>query len=322
MTTQTKQNTEIANKNGSEITKRPPGVVGEVFNSIMKLQQAGAIELPPGYSAGNALNSARLVLLGVQNANHAFILKDGDVDENVVSRTSVVMALQKYISLGLNVDFDQAYFIVYGKTLQCQRSYRGEESLAKRVRPEIEFYSDSVRQGEHCLLEKAWSREAGYITVVKEHRFDPDRPEEIVSAYCGAVNKITGEDLGVKSMSMSEIKKHWAVNSMYKENGAGVHQKWPEAMCLKVVISARARSIYKGAPDSRLKATIQRLDDDVIEMQVEADAAENANKEFLSLPAGQTNIETGEVRSVLTDEEKRSIEEHEAREAAKSKAGF
>ena len=283
-------------QDGTAITERQlPNVTSQVLGQIMKWQQSGTIELPPGYNAGNAINAARLVLENVKNASGKSIISNGQLDESVVTRNSVLTALHKYVSLGLNTDLDQAYFIVYGNLLQCQRSYHGEQALAKRIRPEIEFYSDTVRKGETLRLKKKWSNVAGYITVLEEHKFDPDRSAEIVGAYCGAVDTTTGEDLGLVYFSTLEIKKHWAVNAAYKENGNGFHQKWAQEMSVKVVIAKRAKMIYKSAPNSRLKAVIQRLDDDTIEAEVAEEAAQNANKEVLQIEAKQVDTATGEI---------------------------
>ncbi len=82
----------------------------------------GSLQLPANYSVENALKSAALSLPTVKNFQNC-------------TQEAIKSALLSMCVQGLNPDKKQCYFIAYGETLACQRSYLGDVAVAKRVDP-------------------------------------------------------------------------------------------------------------------------------------------------------------------------------------------
>ena len=250
----------------------------QVAKSIRDLLAKGTLHLPDDYSAENALKSAWLKLQTVQNTG-------GQPALTVCTHDSVVNALLAMIYQGLNVDKNQGYFIVYGQALTWQRSYFGDQALAQRVRPGIEFYSAVVYNGDEFEYETIRGRKV--ITKHKQKLENQDN-SKIIAAYCGTVVFATGEDLGVTLMTMDEIKKSWMKSKTYKGGSSGPHGEQPDQMALRTVIRRHCKPIINTSSDKALLDVIRKQDAFEMEGQMEEEMALNANGETLSIPASFT----------------------------------
>ena len=209
-------------------------------------------------------------------------------------------ALHDMVIQGLNPAKKQCYFIVYGNVLSCQRSYFGEMLLCKRILPGIEFYHDTIREGEEFSLSKLRTRR-GLVTVIDVHKPGFPRSEVIVGAYCGIVSK-DGIDAGADVMDMATIRKSWAQSKTYKGAESNTpHNKFPAEMALRTVIRHRTKMILNMASDAHLRNAILRQAIDATEGEIMEESAENANTQplALDLPAG-VDVATGEMAEVVT----------------------
>lgn len=248
-------------------------VVVNVGKQVRGFIEKKTLHLPDDYSPENALKSAWLILQTVQD-------KSGNPALKVCSQESVANALLDMIVQGLNPAKKQCYFIVYGNTLTCQRSYFGEQALAERLNPGIEIYTDVVYEGDGFEMGKMRGR-----TVVTKHTstLENQKVEKIIAAYCGIVDRATGEDLGAEVMTIEQIRKSWSMSKTYQPTGQGPHNKFPDQMCKRTVIRRRCKGIINSSSDALLMESIRRQDEDAIEAEIAEEATINGNGETLSL---------------------------------------
>lgn len=285
-------------------------ITTRVLEQIDSLRSKGMINLPDNYDVGNALNSAWLEIQTVQNKDKRPVIKNGNVDTSVVTINSVVNALHDYAIQGLNCMKDQCYFIVYGDALTMQRSYYGDMHLASTVRPNTEFYGDTIRKGEKFIVAKKWSQFAGLVSVVTEHEIPFPRAEEIVGVYAGAIDTHSGDDLGIVLMSFDEVKKSWSMSPTYKystKEKPTPHDKFPHEMALRTAFRKRATPIITTSGDATLLAAVMRQDLDQAEAEIAMDAEENANATVLELPPAPA-VETPSDERPGPDEAKEELD--------------
>lgn len=288
--TQTKpaQGAEIVNL---PTTAQVPNVVANVSKNIRSYVEKRSLVLPQNYSAENALKSAWLMLQDVVNLDSKPIIKNGQLT-GVVTEHSVANALLDMVIQGLNPSKKQCYFIVYGDKLTMQRSYFGEMALAKRIKPEIEFYSDVIREGDTFTTEKGWRNQVGYVTTVGKHEQAWPRKPGLTGAYIGTVDKETGEDMGILVMDIDRIKKSWGQSKTYKpDNSNCVHNKFPDEMALRTVTRRICKPIINSSDDALLLESVQRQEDDALEAEIEEEALEHANGEVLALGGAATTAD-------------------------------
>jgi recombination protein RecT len=245
-----------------------------VGNRVRQCLEKGTLQLPADYSAENALKSAWLKLQTVEN-------KEGKLALTVCTSSSIEDALFSMVVQGLNPDKNQCYFIAYGPKLTMQRSYYGDQALAKRVLPGVEIYSDVVYEGDEFTMEKIRGR-----TVILRHTSSlaNQDPAKVIAAYCGIIDTKTGEDLGADVMTMAEIKRSWGMSKTYNPNGNGVHNKFPDRMALRTVTRRRCNPIIYLSNDALLMEQVRKMEDDSMLAEFNEEVANHANRETLSLP--------------------------------------
>ncbi len=244
--------------------------------------EKGTLHLPDDYSAENALKSAWLILQSVQDLNKQPALA-------VCTQESIINALLDMIVQGLNPAKKQCYFIVYGKTLSCQRSYFGDMALAERLKPEIEIYHGVVYEGDEFRYEIIRGRKS----IVKHSQELDNQNKAIKAAYCGVLDTSTGEDLGAEIMTMEQIERSWGMSKTYKPDGKGTHQNFPDQMALRTVIRRRCKTIINASSDALLLESVRRSETEVIEAEMDQEVLENANKELLAIE-GPTEVQVPE----------------------------
>lgn len=292
--------------NTTPATQVPQKITTQVLSQIEKLKSGGLV-LPSDYNVENAVQSAWLKLQTIQNKDQKPIIKNGQVDQSVVTLTSCANALHDYVIQGLNVAKNQAYFIVYGQALTCQRSYHGDMLVAARVNPGIAFAFDTIREGEKVTISKLATRR-GPITTVNHEEIQFPRNPKIVGAYCGVYNA-DGECLGYTVMEMDRIKKSWSKSKTYqysKPDKPTTHDEFPEEMALRTVIRHRCKSIISSSSDVLLLASVKRQDEDSIDAELDEAVAEHANAEVIALPIAESESVQ---EAVLVEEEQGKKEE-------------
>lgn len=265
--------TEIKKAANPLESSNPTVKVGAMINNFLNNK---TLVLPKDYSPDNALKQAWLELQNVKDRN-------GNLALQSCTQASVINALLDMVVQGLSVGKKQGYFIAYGNQLSFQRSYFGDQALAKRVNPDIEFYQQVIYEGDKVQIQMLSGR-----TVIMSHQTEfgnSDQP--IKGAYCGCRSRTTGEDLGAVVMTIAEIKKSWGMSKTYDPSGQkGTHNQFPAEMALRTVIRKRCKAIINTSNDALLLASVRHQDADTIEAEMDAEIEANANGEILSLEAG------------------------------------
>lgn len=260
------QATEIK-KAGNPLESSNPTV--RVQAMIAKFMNNGTLVLPKDYLPENALKLAWLELQ--------------KLDLSKFTQESVINSLLEMAIQGMNVAKKQGYFIPYGNELKWQRSYFGDQALAKRINPDLDIYHSVIYEGDEVKVTKLGGR-----TVIMSHETtfgNSDKP--VVGAYCGFKLKPSGEDLGAVVMTIAEIKKSWSMSRAYRPNDEnGTHNKFAAEMALRTVIRKRCNPIFNTSNDAVLLASVKRSDIDSIEAEFNEEVEANANAQTLSLEQG------------------------------------
>lgn len=262
----------------SETTTQPPAsekitVTARVAKMVREAVEKSTLQLPQDYSADNALKAAWLTLQETKDKNDMPVLQ-------VCTEISIMNALMQMVIEGLTTAKDQGYFMAYGNVLAWQRSYFGDQALAKRLVPGIDIYSAVVYLGDEFEFEIIRGRK-----VVSKHKssLENQDPSKIKAAYCGAYKEDTGEDLGAIIMTYADIKQSWSMSKTYKENGAGPHNKFPDRFCQRTVTRRRCLPIINTSSDAELLRAIRQYEAFVAEAEASSVASINANAQPIDI---------------------------------------
>lgn len=226
------ENAKMAQANTNEI-------VDQVKNRIDEMMNAGEIQVPAGYSVGNALRSAWLAIQEVKDSNNRPAL-------DVCTKSSIANSLLNTVIQGLNPAKKQVYYIAYGSTLQAQRSYFGTMAVLKRISGVKNVWSDVVYKGDVFEAHK----EKG-LWKIDEHNSKPENidPSNIAYAYC----VITTEDGEyTEIMTKAQIDQSW---SRSKSKDLKVHKEFPDQMAMRTVINRASKFFINTSDDTDLMTT-------------------------------------------------------------------
>jgi len=309
MSTTTPNNTPVAAEadNTPVVAKpaRDPKITNEVLKQVEALHSQGRLMLPADYHAGNALNSAWLLLQTIANKDKRPIIKNGEIDTSVVTKASVANALLDYVTQGLNCAKKQAYFIVYDTQLVMQRSYFGDELLAKRLMPGIQLDYDTIREGEKITTTKAVTSR-GMVTTINHSDIAFPRNPNIIGAYCGVFNE-DGECLGYDVMDIDRIKQSWSKSPTYKwskPDKPTTHDEFPEDMCIRTVVRHRCKPIINASNDATLLLSLRRSEMDSVDAEMDAEVAECGNGEIITVQAEPEALPSATITAQLSEEPK------------------
>lgn len=229
-----------------------------------------SLQLPANYSVENALKSAALLLPNVKNFQNC-------------TQDSIKSSLLSMCVQGLNPDKKQCYFIAYGETMTCQRSYLGDVAVAKQVDPDIEeIYAAAVYQDDGFSYEM----KRGKIVNVHHTQKLENKNKPIVAAYATVVYRDGSEVSTV--MTIEQIRQAWKQSSSkpFADNGQlkpdSVHAKFPEEMAKKTVTHKACKPIIGSSSDATLFGQFARQCADEADVaEVEAEVQENANREMI-----------------------------------------
>lgn len=259
-------------------------VVDEVAVRVQQFIQQGALNLPVGYSAPNALKSAWLVLQGTMT-------RDKQPALSVCTKGSIANALLDMTVQGLNPAKKQCYFIAYGKELVCQRSYFGTMAVAKMVDPTIEeIVAGIIYEGDQ--FEYSIVRGKEVITAHKQS-FENKEKGIIRGAYCTIYYQ--GERQDTTIMTIQEIHQAWKQSQMNPFDDKGnvkvtsTHGKFTGEMAKKTVINRACKPIINASDDaSILGASLRRSDEVSVDYTVQQSISANANQEMIDLEMPET----------------------------------
>lgn len=265
--------------------KNPPAakksdITESVLRRINVHQKNGALDLPPNYSAANALKSAWLVLQETFD-------KDKRRALDVCTKESVANALLDMVVQGLNPAKKQAYFIVRGKRLCLDRSYFGDEAVCKRVDPTIaDIFAEVVYQGDVLEYEIVRGKR-----IIEKHRQKTSNIDEskIAAAYATCLDK-DGNVKRCEFMTFAQIKQSWKMSRAKPFDDKGnlkpnsTHAKHASEMCKRTVTRRLAKHIINTSADENLFIqTLRRMDNLNAEAAADQEADENANREIIDI---------------------------------------
>jgi len=277
----------MSNELAKNADQKPPTVFAMVQHQIDLAVNQRGLTFPPDYNVANAMASAKIALLTVENKEKKRILDPNGRPTGIVTQESIVNFLFDMAVQGLNVAKKQIYPIVYGNQLQGQRSYFGDIAVAERAVPGLKIYADVIYKGETFKPQKVRSKR-GLITVVGEHSIDfPRKSKEIIGAYAGGTytNPDTGEveEWGIELMDIDQIKTSWKKSKTIQYGGT-FHTEQPDIACCRTVLRRYCKPIINSSADTVVLESIKRQDLDSIDAEVTEEITTNANTQALPVP--------------------------------------
>jgi recombination protein RecT len=265
-------------KNTPAVEKSVVDIVSEKVSEFLK---SGQLDLPKNYSVDNALKSAYLTLNTVEDKEKKKVMEDGKLT-GVCTKASIANAVLDMVVQGLNPGKKQCYFIVYGKTLTCQRSYFGSMAVAEMVNPAIKdwgfnvvYEGDTFKYGIHN----------GKAAVI-EHAQELENIDKakIIAAYAMALDK-DGNPIKTEIMTIEEIHQAWKMSKMKPIDDQGnvkpdsTHGRFARDMALRTIINKVAKFIINASSDNallleRINRAEELADAAAVQMEIE----DKANK--------------------------------------------
>lgn len=261
-------------------------VVDLVKGKIDQFIQNGELYLPKNYSPDNAMKAAWLILQQTVDREKRPVLE-------VCTRDSIANALLDMVVQGLNPIKKQNYFIAYGKTLVCQRSYFGAMAVTKMVQPKIDDFAFAVVYEDDVF--KYGIKNGKKMVTEHEQEIKNVDKKKIVAAYCMALDK-EGNPFRTEIMTFDEILQAWKQSQMNPIDNEGnvkessTHGKFTADMAMKTVINKTCKAIINASSDSTLLLeTMKRNDDlaDRVGAEAEIEALANTG-EVLEIQAEKT----------------------------------
>jgi len=287
-----------------------------VLKKVQVFQKKGELDLPPNYSAGNALKSAWLLIQEVKD-------KDKNPALQVCTKDSIARSLLYMVIQGLNPAKSQCYFIVYGKQLTLQRSYFGTKMICFQVDKSLsDIYAEAVYEGDKLEYRIERGRR-----IIENHIQNLENIDDskIIAAYAVAVDK-DGEVKRSELMTIDQLKKAWSQSKMYPITDKGdikpgsTHAKFTGEMAKKTVTSRMAKNIINTTNDSSLVIrAAKETDDELAAAEADMEASEYANSETIDIESVKDSekkspdedpFDTGDE---MTEEEKAEILAEEAK---------
>lgn len=202
--------------------------------------EAGDLLIPGNFAWKNAVQSAWLHLLEVQDKNNKLALE-------VCTPASVATAFLDMIQQGLSVTKKQGYFVVYGDKLRFDPSYFGTITVAKRDSNLKEVNAVPIYKKD--VFEYEIDSNSGRKRVVKhEQKLENINQNELVGSY--AVLTFNDGTIQTEVMTMEQIRVSWGMGG--SKGTSPAHNKFPERMAGKTVINRALNILNSSADDSSL----------------------------------------------------------------------
>lgn len=259
----------MAKKNLSLIKEDTVDVVAA---KVDEFRRKGELDLPNNYSAANAMKSAWLKLQETYDKAKNPVME-------VCTTESIMNSLLDMVVQGLNPAKEQCYFIAYGKSLVCHRSYFGDIALVKRVAGAKDVVAQVVRKGDEFEFEIV----GGRPKITKHKQTLESLNNEMVAAYAIIEFEDDRPDYTV-IMTIEEIVQAWKQGPNYKDNGNGTHQKFDQEMAKKTVAHRAAKPYINASHDDALLSYhIGRSEEERAKREVQREIDENANSEVIDI---------------------------------------
>lgn len=264
--------------NGASLAKPKTDIIESTERRIGELVDEGMLHLPPNYSAPNALRAAWLILQETVDKNKKPVLES-------CTRASIANSLLSMVVQGLDPNRAQCYFIAHGQALTLRRSYFGTLALAKRLGGVKDAYSEVIYDGDEFEFET----ERGRKKVLRHKQtLEGISTGKIVGAYCVVEMADGREDAEV--MPMAEIQKAWSKGG----DNNPARRDFPGEMAKRTVLNRALKRHINSSDDSHLGLVLHyanRTDLEAAHEDVEAEAAEHANSEYIDIEMAEAEPE-------------------------------
>lgn len=229
--------TQPASQNATALKKKQEDVSTQVLGRVSEMEQAGALVLPKGYHAGNALKSAWLYLQNIEDRNHNKAI-------DTCTKASIANVLLEMVIRGEH-PMKHCYFIPYGNQLTFMEKYTGKLMRSKRDTEIAEVNANVVREGEEFVYTVD---KKGLLQLVSHKPTFQTMGKPIVGAYAVVVNKDGSTHLEVMTMDM--IQKAWNQGGFGdKDRQTGAHKNFTDQMCKKTVIARACKVALESSSD-------------------------------------------------------------------------
>lgn len=229
--------TQPASQNATALKKKQEDVSTQVLDRVSEMEQAGALVLPKGYHAGNALKSAWLYLQNIEDRNHNKAI-------DTCTKASIANVLLEMVIRGEH-PMKHCYFIPYGNQLTFMEKYTGKLMRSKRDTEIAEVNANVVREGEEFVYTVD---KKGLLQLVSHKPTFQTMGKPIVGAYAVVVNKDGSTHLEVMTMDM--IQKAWNQGGFGdKDRQTGAHKNFTDQMCKKTVIARACKVALESSSD-------------------------------------------------------------------------
>ncbi|WP_125545417.1 recombinase RecT [Levilactobacillus lindianensis] len=208
-------------------------LVVSVQKEIGKMQKEDGLQLPQGYSVGNALNSAWLILSD-DSKGPSMLQK---CDPKSVSKALLNMAIQ-----GLSPAKNQCYFIPYGRQCTLQRSYFGSITVLKQlssvkdIKAQVIFKDDGFEIGA--------DDDMNLVVKKYEPKFE-NRDNPIIGAFAYVL--LTDNSRIWTVMTKKEIDASWS-----QAKSKNVQNKFGQEMAQRTIINRAAKLYINSSNDNDL----------------------------------------------------------------------
>ncbi|GAA0735538.1 RecT family recombinase [Clostridium oceanicum] len=230
----------MPDKKTTAIALAKEDALNQVTSKIADLKKNNEIIFPKNYSVSNAVNSAWLLLQGVQNKEKKPALE-------VCTKNSIIGCLYDMCLQGLSPAKKQCYFVVYGNQLQLMRSYMGTVAVTKRLSGIKDVKAYCIYEGDE--FEQEYDVDTATLKISK---YEPKFENIDNSKIRGAFAVIVGEDGPVHTevMNINQIEKAWA--QRYGKSKSDTHVNFAEEMSKKTVINRACKMYANTSDDSEL----------------------------------------------------------------------
>lgn len=229
--------TQPVSQNATALRKKQEDVSTQVLDRVSEMEQAGALVLPKGYHAGNALKSAWLYLQTIEDRSHNKAI-------DTCTKASIANVLLDMVIRGEH-PMKHCYFIPYGNQLTFMEKYTGKLMRAKRDTEIAEVNANVIREGEEFVYTVD---KKGLLQLVSHKPTFQTMGKPIVGAYAVVVNKDGSTHLEVMTMDM--IQKAWNQGGFGdKDRQTGAHKNFTDQMCKKTVIARACKVALESSSD-------------------------------------------------------------------------
>lgn len=253
-----------------EIATRKTDIIESTEARITELVDGGMLNLPPNYSAPNALRAAWLLLQETEDRNKKPVLE-------VCTRASIANSLLSMVVQGLDPNRNQAYFIAHGTQLTLRRSYFGTLALAKRLGGVKDAYAEVIYEGD----EFEFVVERGRKQIVRHKQtLESIGTGKITGAYC-VVEMLDGRE-EAEVMPMAEIEKAWSKGS----GNNPARRDFPGEMAKRTVLNRALKRHINSSDDEHLGLVLHHVNRDVVGQahdEIDAEVAEYGNQDVIDI---------------------------------------